>query len=143
MCNSKNFSRWCNNWRVVPTLKAIQKFVDFCHNKGNVKVSLYFAKSCNYLSPQILLFTESENNLSQELSEDMLGGLSFVFTMKAIVDETLIRYSARPLLELMLVNLIFTSLLHVSSNSSGFVHEMVTVFRILHIQTESNQEEEF
>ena len=39
-------------------------------------------------------FTESEKDLPEKIREDMVGGPSFVFTRKAVVDETFIRKSS-------------------------------------------------
>ena len=38
-------------------------------------------------------FTESDKDLLEKIREDMVGGLSFVFTGKSVVDETFIRKS--------------------------------------------------
>ena len=38
-------------------------------------------------------FTESDKDLLEKIREDMVGGPSFVFTRKAVVDETFIRKS--------------------------------------------------
>ena len=39
-------------------------------------------------------FTESDKDLLEKIREDMVGGPSFVFTRKAVVDETVIRKSS-------------------------------------------------
>ena len=51
----KDFLDWYNYKDVVPTLEAMLRIVDFYHNKGIDMLQLGCAKSCNYLSSQILL----------------------------------------------------------------------------------------
>ena len=135
MCNSKNILRWYNNSGAVPTLKDMQKLVDFYHIKGKdiikfrcilpnlAKISLRKSPTARFHS-----FTENDNDLLQKMSEDMPGGTYFVFTREALVDETLIRCSARSLLELLPVNLLITTgvkqFLRVCSGNGNYIQNL-------------------
>ena len=93
----KDFLKWYNNKDVVPTLEAIQ----FYHNKVNDMLKLgcklpnlaniCLHKSTNY---KFYPFCESDKDLCKKIREDMTGGLSIVFTQKAVVDETFGRNSS-------------------------------------------------
>ena len=86
---------------VVPTLEAMQKMIQFYHNKGIdmlklgctlpnlANISLH--KSTNY---NFYPFCESDKDLCEKIREDMTGGPSIVFTRKAVVDETFIKISS-------------------------------------------------
>ena len=100
MCTFEDFLRWYNNKDVVPTLEAMQKMVAFCHNKGIDMLKLgctipNLANICLHksTSAKFYPFTESDKDLLQKIREDMVGGPSIVFTLKAVVDETFIRDS--------------------------------------------------
>ena len=89
-----------SNKDVVPTLEAMQKLIEFYHNKGIDMLKLgctlpNLAKICLHKSTdsKVYPFTESDKDLL-EIREDMVGGPSFVFTRKAVVDETFIRKSS-------------------------------------------------
>ena len=80
-CTFKDFLRWCNNKDAVPTLKAIQKVVDFYHNKENDMLELGCAlpnltNICLHKSPtaKIYPFTENDEDLLEKIREDMVGG---------------------------------------------------------------------
>ena len=93
MCTFKDFLRWCNN-KDVPTLEAMQKMVDFYHNRGHDMLKLgctspdvaniFHHKSTNAM---FYPFTESDKDLLEKLREDV-GGPSIVVTRKAVVGET-------------------------------------------------------
>ena len=93
-----DFLKWYNNRDVVPTLEAMQKMIEFYHNKGIDMLKLgctlpNLAYICLHKSTdsKFYPFTESDKDLLEKIREDMVGGLSIVFTRKAVVDETFIR----------------------------------------------------
>ena len=94
------FLKWYNNKDVVPTLEVMQKMIDFCQNKGIDMLNLgctlpNLANICLHKStdPKFYPFTESDKGLLEKIREDKVGGPSFVFTRKAVVDEISIRKS--------------------------------------------------
>ena len=100
MCTFKDLLRWYNNKDVVRTLEAMQKMLDFYHNKGTDMLKLgctlpNLANMCLHksTSAKFYPFTETDKDLLQKIREDMVGGPSIVFTRKAVVDETFIRDS--------------------------------------------------
>ena len=100
MCTFKDFLRWYNNKDVVPTLEAMQKMLAFYHKKGVDMLKLgctlrNLANICLHksTSAKFYQFTETDKYLLEKIREDMVGGLSIVFTRKAVVDETFIRNS--------------------------------------------------
>ena len=97
----KDFLKWYNIKDVVPTLEAMQKMIQFYHNKGidmlklgctlpNI-ANICIHKSTNY---KFYPFCESDSDFCEKIREDMTGGPSIVFTRKAVVDETYIRNSS-------------------------------------------------
>ena len=101
MQNFSDFLKWYNNKDVVPTLEAMQKMIEFYHNKGIDMLKLgctlpNLAKICLHKSTdsKFYPFTESDKDLLEKIREDMVGGPSIVFTRKAVVDETFIRKSS-------------------------------------------------
>ena len=100
MCTFKDFLRWYNNKDVVPTREAMQKMLAFDHKKGIDMLKLWctlpnLANICLHESTSTKFYpiTESDKDFLQKIREDMVGGLSIVFTRKAMVDETFIRNS--------------------------------------------------
>ena len=96
-----DFFKWYNNKDVVPTLEAMQKMIEFYYNKGVDMEELgctlpNLANTWVHKSTdsKIYPFTESDKDLLEKIREDMVGGLSIVFTRKAVVDETFIRKSS-------------------------------------------------
>ena len=96
-----DFLKWYNNKDVVPTLEAMPKLIEFYQNKGIDMLKLgctlpNLANICLHKSTdsKFYPFTESDRNLLENIREDMVGGLSIVFTCKAVVDETFIRKSS-------------------------------------------------
>ena len=96
-----DFLKWYNNKAVVPTLEAMQKMIEFYHNKGNDMLKLgcllpNLANICLHKSADsnFYQFTESDEDLLEKIREDMVGGPSIVFTRKTVVDETFIRKSS-------------------------------------------------
>ena len=97
----KDFLQWYNNKDVVPTVEAMQKMIQFYHNKGIDMLKLgcklpnlaniCLHKSTNY---KFYPFCESDKDLCEKIREDMTGGHSIVFTRKAVVYETFIRDSS-------------------------------------------------
>ena len=101
MQNFSDFLKWYNNKDVVPTLEAMQKMIEFYHNKSIDTLKLgctlpNLANICLHKSTdsKFYPFTESDKDLLEKIREDMFGSPSFVFTRKAVVDETLIRKSS-------------------------------------------------
>ena len=100
MTTFKDFLRWYNNKDVIPTLEAMQKMIDFYHNKGIDMLKLgctlpNLANICLHKSTRAKFhpFTEADKDLLEKTREDMVGGPSIVFTRRAVVDETFIRKS--------------------------------------------------
>ena len=96
--NVQYFLKWYNNTGVVPTLEAMQKMIQFYHNKGIDMLKLgctlpNLANICLHKSTdsKIYPFTQSDKDLFGKIREDMVGGPPIVFTRKAVVDETFIR----------------------------------------------------
>ena len=93
-----DFLEWYNNEDVVPTLEALQKMIEFYHNKGIDMLKLgrtlpNLANICLHKSTdsKSYSFTESDKDLLEKIGEDMIEGSSMAFTRKAVVDETFIR----------------------------------------------------
>ena len=98
MTTFQDFVRWYNNKDVVPTLEAMQKMMEFYHNKGIDMSKLgctlpSLANICLHKSTnsKFYPFVEADKDLHDKIREDMTGGPSIVFTRKAIVDQTYIR----------------------------------------------------
>ena len=98
MTTFQDFVRWYNNKDVVPTLEAMQKMMEFYHNKGIDMLKLgcrlpNLANICLHKSTnsKFYPFVEADNDLHDKIREDMTGGPSIVFTRKAIVDQTYIQ----------------------------------------------------
>ena len=97
----KDFLKWYNNKDVVTTLEAMQKTIQFYHNKGIDMLKLgctlpNLANICLHKSTNYKFYPicESDKDLCEKIREDMTGGPSIVFTRKAVVDETFIRDSS-------------------------------------------------
>ena len=96
-----DFLKWYDKKVVVPTLEAMQKMIELYQNKGIEMLKLgctlpNLANICLHKSTdsKFYSFTESDKDLLEKIQEDMVGGLSIVFTRKAVVDETFIRKSS-------------------------------------------------
>ena len=96
-----DFLKWCSNKLVVPTLEAMQKTIEFYHNKGIDKLKLgctlpNLANVCLHNSTDLKFypFTESDEDLLEKIRKGMVGGPSIVFTREAVVVETFIRKSS-------------------------------------------------
>ena len=101
MQNFSDFLKRYNNKDVVPTLEAMQKMIEFYHNKGidMLKLGCTLPNLANICLPRstdskFYPFTESDKDLLEKLREEMVGGPSNVFTRKAVVDGTFIRKSS-------------------------------------------------
>ena len=96
MWTSKEFLRWYNNKDVVPTLEAMQKMVDFYHNKG---INMFKLRCAVPNLANICLHKSTTEKFhpftvgDKKMREDMVGGPSMLFIRKAVVDETFIRDS--------------------------------------------------
>ena len=100
MTTFQDFVRWYNNKDVVPTLDAMQKMMEFYHNKGIDMLKLgctlpNVANTCLHKSTnnKCYPFVEADKVLHDKIRKDMTGGPSIVFTTKAVVDQTYIRNS--------------------------------------------------
>ena len=93
--------KWYNNKDFLPTLEAMQKMIEFYHNKGiamlkhgrtlpNLAHICLHKSTVSNLNP----LTESDKDLFEKIREDMFAGRSIVFTRKAVGDETFIRKSS-------------------------------------------------
>ena len=78
----------------------MQKVLAFYHKKGidMLKLGFTLPKVVNIwlhksTSAKSYPFTETDKDLLQKIRADMVGGLSVVYTLKAVVDETFIRNS--------------------------------------------------
>ena len=96
----KDFLMWYNNKNVVRTLEAMQKMIEFYHQKEIDMLKLggilpILASICLHKSSdsKFYPFTESDKDLLEKIREDMVGVPSIVFTRKAVVDQTFIRKS--------------------------------------------------
>ena len=96
----RDFLCWYNNKDVVPTLEAMQKMMEFYHNKGIDMLKLgctlpNLANICLHNSTNHIFypFCGTDKDLLEKIREDMTGGPSIVFTRKAVVNETFIRKS--------------------------------------------------
>ena len=79
----RDFAKWYNNKDVVPTLEAMQRTIEFYHNKcidmfklGRTLPNLAnicFHKSTNH---KCVPFVEANKDLHNKISEDMTGGPS-------------------------------------------------------------------
>ena len=97
----KDFLQWYNNKDVFPTLEAMQKMIEFYHDKGidmlnfgctlpNV-ANICLHKSTNH---KFYPFFEGDKDLCEKFREDMTGGPSIVFTRKPVVNQNYIRKSS-------------------------------------------------
>ena len=100
MSTFRDFVKWYNNKDVVPTLEAMQKMMEFYHNKGIDMLKLgctlpNLANICLHPSTnhKFFPFVASDKDLHDKIREDMTGGTSIMFTRKAVVDQTFIRNS--------------------------------------------------
>ena len=96
-----DFLKWYNNKDVAPTLEALQKMIEFYHNKGIDMLNLgcilaNLANICLHklTDSKFYPFTESYEELLEKILKDMVGGPSTVFTRKVVVDKTFIRKSS-------------------------------------------------
>ena len=94
----EDFLVWYNNKDVVPTLEAMQKLIEFYHQKAIDMLKLActvpnLANICLHKSTDSKFYPSSgsEKDLLEKLHEDMVGGPSIVFTRKIVVDETFSR----------------------------------------------------
>ena len=100
MKSFKDFLMWYKNEDVVPTLEAMQKMIEFYHQKEidmlkSGCTSPKLANICLHYSrdSKFYPFTESDRDFLEKIREHLVGGPSTVFTRKAVVDETFIRKS--------------------------------------------------
>ena len=95
-----DFRKWYNLKDVGTTLEAMQKLIEFYHNKGIDMLKLgctlpNLANIClhKWTDSKFYPPTESDKDLLEKIREDRVGGPSIVFTRKAVVDETFRRKS--------------------------------------------------
>ena len=91
---------WYNNTDVVPTLGAMQKMIEFYHQKeiDMLKTGCTLPNLANIClhkltNSKFYPFNESDKDLLEKICEDLVGGPFIVLTRKAVVDETFIRKS--------------------------------------------------
>ena len=100
LCERRNeiiqdFLMWYNNKDGVPILEAMQKLIEIYHQKEIDMLELDFtlqnlANICLHKSTdsKFYPFTESDKDLLEKISENMVGGPSIVFTRKTVVAKT-------------------------------------------------------
>ena len=96
--SQQEFAELYNNKDVVPPREALQKMMEFYHNKGIDMLKIgstlpNLANICLHKSTnqKFFPFVESDKDLHDKTREDMTGGPSIVFTRKAVNDQTYIR----------------------------------------------------
>ena len=100
MERSEDFLMLYHNKDFVPTLEAMQKMIEFYHQK-EIDMSKFGCTSTNLANiclhkstdSNFYPFSESDEELVEKTREYMVGGPSIVFTRKAVVDDTFIRKS--------------------------------------------------
>ena len=80
----RDFLKWYNNRDVVPTLEAMQKMIQFYHNKGIDILKLgctlqNLANICLHKSTNYKFYPFCESDLCEKIRADMTGGPSIVF----------------------------------------------------------------
>ena len=100
MCTFSDFLHWCNKKDVAPTLRTLQKMVDFYHKKGidMLEFGCTLPNLANIwlhqsTTEKCYAFIESDRNLVEKLREDMIEGPSLVFTRAGEVEKIFIRVS--------------------------------------------------
>ena len=101
MSSYKDFLRWHNSEYVIPIKEAMQKMIVFQHDKDIDLLKLGCTLSnlpniCLHKSTDAKTFStrEGDKDVLGKIREDVVGGLSIVFTRRAVVDETFLRKSA-------------------------------------------------
>ena len=87
MAKFRDCVKWHNNKDFVPTLVAMQKIMEFYHNKG---IDMFkfgctlpnSANICLHKSTIFFPFVEADKDLHDKKREDMTGGPSIVFYQK-------------------------------------------------------------
>ena len=128
----RDFLCWYNNKDVVPTLEAMQKMMEFYHNKGIDMLKLgctlpNLANICLHNSTNHIFypFCGTDKDLLEKIREDMTGGPSIVFTRKAVVNETFIRKSKNVCKAIVGIRCqSIVSLFNVSTNANRTLHSL-------------------
>ena len=101
MQSFSDFLKLNNNKDVVPIPEAMQKMIEFYHNKEIDMLKLgctlpNLANIClqNSETSKFYPFTEPDKDSLEKIREEIVGGPSNVFTRKASVDETFLRKSS-------------------------------------------------
>ena len=96
-----DFPKWYNNKDVVPTLEVLQERIESDHSKGIDMLKPgctlpNLANTCLHKSTVLKLYasSESDKGFLVKIRKDIDSGPSFVFTRKAVVDDTCIRKSS-------------------------------------------------
>ena len=89
-----DFFKWYNNKDVVMTLEAMQKIIDFYHNKaidmlklGGTLPNLVIFCLHKLTDSNFYPFTESDKSLLEKIWKDMIGSPYVVFTRKSVAEE--------------------------------------------------------
>ena len=145
----EDFLRWYNNKDSFPTPEAMQKLLEFYHNKGIDMLKLGWTlpnrakiRLHNSTTAKFYPFTESDKNLMEEVGEDMIGGLSIVFTKEAVLDDTFIRDSTNWCKSIFVIDASQLGFLYVSSNANWSVYELGTRFGIWQNNAATTREED-
>ena len=92
-----DFLRWYNNKNVMRTLESTQKLIALYNDKNIDMLRLgcaspKLADICLHKSIEAKFhpFTDGDKDLSEKIREDVVGGISIVFTRKLVVDSTFI-----------------------------------------------------
>ena len=128
----KDFLKKYNNKDVVQTLEAVQKVIQFYHNKEIDMMKLdctlpNLANECLHKPTNYKLypFCESDKDLCEKIREDMTGRPSIVFTRKDAADEPFIRNSSKICKSIVGIDASSAlPLLNVSRYANRTVHEM-------------------
>ena len=101
MSSFKDILRCHNSEYIIPILEAMQKMIVFQHDKHIDMLKLgctlsNLANICLHKSTDAKIFStrEEDKDVLEKIREDVVGGLSIVFTRRAVVDETFLRKSA-------------------------------------------------
>ena len=102
----RDILRWFNNEDVATTLEAMQKMVEFYHNKG-IAMPKFRCTLPNVSNLCLHNSTENDKIFLSKVREDMVGGPSILYNVKLLLTRltsAITQLSVNQLLEKMLVN---------------------------------------